>query len=535
MTLPAMATNDLTLLSAVDLAAAIRAGAVSAVEATDAYLGRIDRLNPRLNAVVISLADEARATARRVDEVRSRGERLGPLAGVPITIKDSFDVLGTPSTLGLASRKSMRPSEEGPIVRQLRAAGAVIVGKTNVPMIMLSSDTDNRVFGLTRHPERDDRGPGGSSGGEGAAVAARLSAMGLGSDLLGSIRQPAHACGIHGFKPTMPRFSMVGASNCLGGMEAIVAQPGPMARHMCDVRAFLDVLLYTAEPSYHEIDHHGDDPYAIPSTWRDPAQVDPRKLRIGIWESDPMFAPSPAVSRVVRRSAEILRERGAEVVEYQPPESERAWRLCLALISASGAANVRGMLGGERPTAGVARSLQVWGMPAWQRATLAQALDWLGQPWRAKLVRWCRGGSAADYWRLVQERKDYVRMMTADLHRKRIDAIITPPNGLPALPHRTANDILPACVFAFVPSLLGLPAGTVAASRVRPDEDRDRGPARELVAATARRVDAGSVGLPIGVQVASRLWRDDVALAIMQILESEFATEQDYPLKMAGR
>jgi fatty acid amide hydrolase len=527
--------DEITSLAAVEVAAAVRSGELSAVDVTEAYLGRIAEINPKINAIVAPLFDEARVVARKVDEARSRGEKLGSLAGVPITVKDSFDVAGLPTTMGIAKRKHNVATSEGPIVRQLRAAGAVILGKTNVPQYMLSSDTDNYVYGLTRHPERDDRGPGGSSGGEGAAVGARMSAMGLGSDLLGSIRQPAHACGIHGFKPTMPRFSMVGARNCLGGMEAIVAQPGPLARHMSDVTEFVRVLSHADEAPYHDVCHHGDDPYTVPFAWRDPAKIDVAKLRIGVWEEDPIFKPSPAIRRVVRQAADALRRAGATVVPFQPLKSEEGWLLCLRLISASGAANARRILNGDRPTRAVARSLQAWGMSAWRRRLLCALLDMTGQPWRAKLLRNCRGCSAADYWEIVQARKDYVRELTAQIHAERIDAIIAPPNGLPALPHHMANDILPACVFAFVPSLLGLPAGTVAASRVRPGEDMERTFSSEIVAAGSYRADNGSIGLPVGVQVASRLWRDDVCLAVMHALEAEFRNEQDYPLRTAAR
>lgn len=521
--------DEITSLSAVALADAVRSGQWSAAEVTEAYLRRAAERNPHLNAIVAPLYDEARATARKIDKARSRGEPLGRLAGVPLTIKESFDVLGTATTLGIAARNPYRATSEGPIVRQLRAADAVIVGKTNVPQYMLSSDTDNFVYGRTLHPERDDRGPGGSSGGESAAVAAHMSAIGLGSDLLGSIRQPAHACGIHGFKPTMPRFSMVGARNCLGGMEAIVAQPGPLARHMCDVRAFMEVLAHARDIPHHDVYHHGDDPYTVPFAWRDPAQVDVSRLRIGLWETDPMFTPSPAIRRVVRQAGDIMRRAGAEVVPFQPHDSEQGWLLCLQLISASGAANVRRTLDGDRPTANVARSIQVWGMPDWQRKLFSAILERLGQPWRAKALRYCRGCNAAEYWGLVQKRKDYVREATAQLHRERIDVVLAPVNGLPALLHRTSNEILPSYVYAFVPSLLGVPCGTVAASRVRPGEDTERPLSKELVAATARRIDDGSIGLPVGVQVAGRLWRDDATLAVMQVLEDGFRHEHDYP------
>ena len=451
--------------------------------------------------------------------MRQRGERLGPLAGVPITIKDSFDVVDTPSTLGIGRRRDRLAAHEGPIVERLRRAGAVIVGKTNVPQIMLMYETDNRAFGRTLHPENAERGPGGSSGGEAAAVAARLSAAGLGSDLLGSLRQPAHACGIHTFKPSIYRATALGSINTLGGMEAIVGQPGPLARHMVDVETLTRVML--EEPF--------DDPYTTFIPWRDSSTVEVSKLRVGVWDDDPMFRPSPAVRRAVQEAAEGLRAAGAEVVPFSPPDSEEAFRLCLSLLAAAGGDNIRHWLDGERPTSSVARMLRIWGMPSQLRSALCHTFDALGQPWRAKIVRWSRRCSTSDYWKLVLDRKNYVRRALAAWRASKVDAVLTPPHGLPALRHATASDTITAAVYQFVPSLLGVPCGAVAATRVRPGEESDRPSNKEHVGKIARLVEHGSAGLPVGVQVMGLPNRDDVVLATMQELERHFAAKPDYP------
>jgi fatty acid amide hydrolase len=406
------------------------------------------------------------------------------------------------------------------MVRRLRAAGAVIVGKTNVPQIMLSYETESSMIGRTTHPEREDRSCGGSSGGEGAAVGARLSALGLGSDLLGSIRQPAHVCGVHGFKPTMPRCSMRGVGTALSGMEALVSQPGPLARHVADVETFMNVV----------VDGDDDcDPFSMPVAWRSPDDVDVKKLRIGVWEEDPMFVPSPAIRRAVREAADALSRAGAEVFAYQLPETERAWRLSLSAISASGGSAARRLLEGEAPIPMVARALKVWGMSPTMRAFTTAMFDRMGQPWQAKLIRICRNTTAAGYWELVRDRKEYVRATASELARQKIDAIISPPHGLPALLHGTSSETLTAGVFSFVPNLLGLPCATLAATRVRPGEESDRPRSRELSQHTSWKVEQGSTGLPVGVQVVSMWWREDVCLALMRQLEAYFKTREDYP------
>jgi len=510
---------DLTKMSAVAIADGVRSGALSAVEVLEAHLARVTALNPRLNAVIFPTFDAARETARGIDEARVRGEPLGPLAGAPLTIKDSFHVLDTPSTIGIGSRRGKMATADAPVVARLKRAGGVIIGKTNVPQIMLMFETDNRAFGRTPHPESDERGSGGSSGGEAAAVAARFSSVGLGSDLLGSIRQPAHACGVHGYKPSIHRVSMVGTVNAIRGMEAIVSQPGPLARRMVDVTAVTRLLV---EESY-------DDPFTSVEPWRDPAGVDLSKLRVGVWESDPMFTPAPAVRRVLRESADALRVAGADVVRFAPSDTEEGLRLCLGLLAAAGGVHARRMLDGERPTPGVARMLRVWGMSPKLRSALCYTLEAFKQPWRAKVVGWSRHCSVAEYWDLVQARKDYVRNCLSAWRAAGIDVLLAPPHGLPALRPGTSSDTITAAIFAFVPNLLGVPCGTVAASRVRDDEESDRAETNEHIAKTARFVERGSRGLPVGVQVAALPHRDDVCLAAMTALEAHFASRPDYP------
>ena len=513
------ADGDLTLFSAVEIAVRIRSGALSAAAVLEAFLARQAAINPHLNAIVTPLADQARATARSVDQARERGETLGSLAGVPMTVKDCFDLIGSPSTLGIGRRRTLLATSEGPVIERLRSAGAVIVGKTNVPQIMLMYETENSAFGRTPHPERDERGAGGSSGGEAAAVAARLSAVGLGSDLLGSIRQPAHACGIHGFKPTMQRASLLGTSGAVRGLESIVSQPGPMARHVCDITAVSRVLL--AEPY--------DDVFVRPLPWREPQDVDVRGLRIGVWEEDRLFRPAQAVRRAVREAAEALAAAGAEVVPFAMPEVETGFRLCLQLLASGAAANVRRALDGEAPIPTVALTLRAWEMSPALRRIVTSVYDLMGQPWRAQLIRWCRNGSAAEYWRLVEERREWVRRVTTAWRTAQLDAIIAPPHGLPALLRGTSAETILAGSYSFVINLLGAASGTVAATRVRPGEETERPESNELIQRTARQVELGSAGLPIGVQVAALPGRDEICLAVMQALETHFSARPDYP------
>jgi fatty acid amide hydrolase len=224
-----MATT-LTKLSAVELAQRIAGGEVSAVEVVEAHLARIAAVNPKLNAVVLTRADAAREEARAVDARRSRGEPLPPLAGVPITVKESLDLAGTPSTFGIETRVNHRATIDDIHVARLRAAGAIVLGKTNVAQCLIYTEADNPVYGRTSNPWNSERTCGGSSGGEGAIIAAGGSPLGVGTDIGGSVRLPAHFCGLVGLKPTSGRMDDMGRYSVRVGLGVIPSLVGLVAR-----------------------------------------------------------------------------------------------------------------------------------------------------------------------------------------------------------------------------------------------------------------------------------------------------------------
>ena len=195
------ATGSPAYLPTTAQAAMIRAGELSSEELVGLYLDRIERFNPAINAVV-ALAGDALERAREADQALAQGRSLGPLHGVPMTIKDCFDTAGTVSTWGTLGRKDFVPATDATVVRRLKQAGAILLGKTNTPEFTLSFETHNRIHGFTNNPYDLGRSPGGSSGGAAAAIAAGLTSFDIGTDYGGSIRVPSHACGTAGIKPT---------------------------------------------------------------------------------------------------------------------------------------------------------------------------------------------------------------------------------------------------------------------------------------------------------------------------------------------
>ncbi len=221
------------------LAQAIRAKQVSSAELVQAYLDRIDDVNPALNAVV-QLAPGAMDEARDADTALARGEIRGALHGVPMTIKDSLDTAGIISTGGTKGRESFIPQQDATVVRRLREAGAILLGKTNTPEFTLSFETNNLIYGRTNNPYDTSRTPGGSSGGAAAIVAASGAPFDIGSDFGGSIRLPSHLCGIAGLKPSAGRVPRTGHIYPFGGVQDSFQQIGPLARYVEDL-ALIDL------------------------------------------------------------------------------------------------------------------------------------------------------------------------------------------------------------------------------------------------------------------------------------------------------
>jgi len=514
---PPNALADLCYASAWQIAAEISTGNLSAREVLQAHLDRLAAVEPQLNFLPVPMFEQACAAALACDESQARGELLGPLHGVPITIKECFHISGSPSSIGVRHLADERFSRDAPLVDALRKAGAVIVGKTNVPQLMTLYETDNPVYGRTNNPWNLERSPGGSSGGDAAAVAAGASALGLASDLGGSVRHPAHSCGVQGFKPTAGQLSMAGSRNAFRGMEAIDIAPGLLARTATDLRLGMEVLWSAARSS-------GLEPCSNRA-------VDLRGLRVGYFETDHYFEPSPAVARAVKEAAQMLAARGAIVEPWHPPDVEEAVHLYWRIVSADGAADFVRLLGRSPRDRRVNKLIQLVRLPRFARPLLWHMLSSVGQPGLAELVRFTGAASADEYWQLTTACREYRNRFMEAMDRSGVDVLISPPHGLPAFKHGKSLYLLAAASYCYVINLLGLPAGVVAATRVRVDEETCRQPTNDKVMRTARVIELGSAGLPIGVQVSARPWDDRLVLTVMETLEDSFRANSDFPAR----
>ncbi len=299
--------------SATKMAAMIAAKELSAVELVEAHLAQIERLNPKLNAFVDLRAEEAIAEARAAEKSVINGDLLGPMHGVPISIKSCIDVAGMKCEAGSKLRANNIPKRDAVLVQRLKAAGAIVLGVTNTPEFLMAWETDNLLYGRTNNPWDLTRTAGGSSGGESAAIAACMSAGGIGSDGGGSVRVPAHYTGICALKPTPGRIPATGHFPSGAGPFAWLGQVGPMARYIEDIHLMLGVM-------------SGDDlgdPVSVPVPLVEADKRELRNIRIGYFEDDGEHTVSPETHDAVQQAAKALEQQGFAVEPFRPDHLKR--------------------------------------------------------------------------------------------------------------------------------------------------------------------------------------------------------------------
>jgi amidase len=465
---------DPTFLSATELAGLVRGGSIGALELLDHYIGRTERHDPRINAIVVRDFDRARARARMLD---SRTDKTAPLFGVPTTVKESFDVQGLPTTRGHPELKHAPVTVSSIAITRLEAAGAVIFGKTNVPVDLADWQSYNPVYGTTSNPWNAGHTPGGSSGGSAAALAAGLTGFEIGSDIGGSIRVPAHFCGVFGHKPTfglLPNYADPATSPAASTDIAVI---GPLARSATDLAAALDILA-------------GPDPAETGLTLNlpPPRATTLKDLRVAVWADQPGHATDQETVAAMHALADGLQRQGVTVSRTARPDFDptAAYRLCLRLLdTAWSARNTDAQVEEKRQKAA---ALSAGNMDA--GAIMARTVDmhhriWLGL--NEQRFRWRRTWSA--FFR------DW-------------DVLLCPAFSTAALPHRQdgapwdrriivdGHDIDYSDLL-FWPGLTGgyhLPATVAPMGMTRS-------------------------GLPLGVQIAGPLYGDRTTIAAAALLE----------------
>jgi|HubBroStandDraft_1064217.scaffolds.fasta_scaffold02166_3 amidase len=446
------------------MAGMVRDRAVSPVELVESHLAQIAAQNPRINAFVMVLEDEARAAAKLAESAVMHGEALGLLHGIPVTVKDSFDMAGLPTLCGSRFRLGHKAAEDATAVARLRAAGAIILGKTNTPELLSSYETDNFITGRTNNPWNLERTPGGSSGGEAAAIAAFCSPGGIGSDGGGSIRIPAHFCGIAGLKPTPGRISGCGHFPTMNHPFGLLSTVGALARSAEDLR-----LLFAALAGY-----DSQDPFSAPVPLQPPGDAG---LRVGIVEQFYRVPVDPEIRQTVQRAAQTLDGLRIPTEPFEPRGLERAPNLWWFFFGQLPAPMTKQILQGREADA------------HWTSTEfLADALE--------------QAAPSVEQLLLNLAKRDRMR---AGLLRQmeEVPVLLMPPCGVTAFRHRSRRwkiadeeiglfqAMMPATPF----NLLGLPAVVVP-------------------------FGMSAEGLPIGVQLVGRPYEEELILDLAVRLEN---------------
>jgi amidase len=471
--------------SIAELAKALQSRKISASVLLDHVIARIDALDQRFNAVVVRDFDRARVAAKAADAALARGE-TGPLLGIPVTLKEPFYVAGLPTSWGFPQFRDFAPKEDALVVARLKDAGALIIGKTNIPVGLRDFQSYNDIYGTTKNPWDVGRSPGGSSGGSGAALAAGFGPLSIGSDIGGSIRVPAHFCGVFGHKPSLglvPQrgYSLPPAPPVPGSGDLAVV--GPMARHASDLALALDVIA-GPDDAREGIGYR----LALPP----PRHDDLRDFRVFIIDTHPLMPTSHAVRTAIGDLAERLSKRGVQVGHQSAslPSLSDSARLYMKLLNAARSPRASSDAFAEAQRLAAALSTGDHSLQAERtRGTVMSHREWLGtdaqrlqlqQRWRAFFSEW--------------------------------DVVIYPAAAVPAFPHDhseplearhleidgKAHPYADACfIWADPATTCGLPA-------------------------TAVPVDRSTTGLPIGVQIIGSYLEDRTTIAFAGLLEREF-------------
>ncbi|RMI27603.1 amidase [Nocardia stercoris] len=468
-------------LSAEQLSSALRAGTVTSVELTDEAIARIERDDTMINAICVPDFDRARAAARRADQARARGADL-PLLGIPVTVKESYDIAGLPTTWGMPQYANYLPAEDAVAVARVKAAGAVVLGKTNVPLMLRDWQSYNELYGTTANPWDPTRTAGGSSGGSAAALAAGFGALSLGSDLAGSLRNPAHCCGIYAHKPT---FGLVATRGMVPPpapalpIDGEMAVCGPMARTARDLTTLLEVMA-GPDPSTHGL------AYAMrlpPARHRRLAD-----FRVLVLDEHPFLPTGSAVRAAVHRVGGALADAGARVEQHSPllPDPVDAAILYAQLLTSHAAARIPLEVYERLRTSAAELGADDRGLDAARlRGTVMSHREWLETDIRRE-----------------QHRHSWRRFFAE------FDAVVCPIAPTPAFPHdhnpdRRARRIdidglehpyLDHSLWPGLATMPGLPATAIPAGH-------------------------SLEGLPVGVQLIGPMFEDRTPLRLAELLE----------------
>ncbi|KAF5349275.1 hypothetical protein D9756_009431 [Leucocoprinus leucothites] len=504
--------EDLAILEkpVAQIAAEVQSGRLNPVDILSTYTRKAIRAHVDTNCLTEILLTSAKLYAQECN-------KQGPLAGAPVSLKDTVSVQGYDSCIGYSSWVGRPAKKDSPLVRLLRDAGAVPFVKTNIPVTLLSFESANDVFGRTTNPHKNTHSPGGSTGGEAALLAYGGSRIGIGTDVAGSVRVPAHYSGIYSIKASVGRFPKIGNATSMPGQEGIPPVYSPMARTLEDLEYFWKAVV-SMEPWKYDYSclRMAWKPYNVPTN---------RPLRWGVMRSDGFVRISPACTRALDTVVDTLKSHGHEVFDVSPPSPYDGIRIGSQLLLAEGGRmSTDPITTFESNDPGVTQALRMLRLPNFFRKIYAFYVRYIKRDKvYAGLIDDFTTKTAEETWWLVAQREAYKNQWFEFWNAQDLDFVLTVPNSLPAVPHGGMKKGWRACGYSFLFNILDYTAGVLPITKV--DAVRDalpKGfkPTNAIEAGQYAMYDAHDMhGLPLGVQVVGQRLEEEKVMEGMKIIE----------------
>ncbi|KAJ7756802.1 amidase [Mycena maculata] len=515
--------------TASEIVGRIQRGEWTASEVISAYIARAVFAHETTNCVTEVLFTEAVQQAKDLDtEFAATKQLRGPLHGVPISLKDQFDITGYDSTIGFSGEAQKPAESDADIVKLLKAAGAIPIVKTNVPQTMFSFECCNPVFGRTVNPHKPGFTCGGSSGGEAALLAMDGSALGVGSDIGGSLRIPAAFCGIFSFKPGPLRVSYAGTGNTVPGFEAIVSVGGPMGRSVEDLETFCRIAFGVPGRTHN----------LAPVLYRQLTL--PQKLRFGYY-SDFYIKASPANKRAVLETAAALRSQGHECIEIEVPDPVESFDVFVGLSSADGYKTLLSGIGSDPLDSSLFVIAHGTGLPRFIKLFAAWCTETFFKDAKfASALRSTGVKPVREYLQWTVRRDKYNELFNSEVWDKHaLDGIIAPVQAMPQVPTGSFTTLFSLSSSTVLFNVVNSPAGCIPVTKVDPVKDAITEEWTELPSPTLveRALYFGQKpvydpvamkGMPVSVQVVGKKWEDEKVLAMMHVVDSALGKDRGF-------
>lgn len=528
-------TSDQAIIiraTASEIVSSIKTGKWTASQVLEAFIARAVLAHAKTNCLTEVFFDSARQRAKELDEHFAANKELkGPLHGVPVSIKEQFEIRGVDTSVGFSQWANEPAESNADIVEQLLAAGAVLYVKTNIPQTMFAFECSNPVWGRTTNPYNDKYTCGGSSGGEAALLAMDGSALGIGTDIGGSLRIPAAYCGVFSLKPASGRISYGGARGPVPGFDGIKSVAGPMGRSVKDLE-LLSKVAFGLPSRSHDV---------APLPFRDITLSS--NLRFGYYTHDSFIKASPACQRAVLESVDSLRKQGHECIEIAIPDAAAACNIFVGLTSADGYKTMLSHLGPDPKE----KSLFLVTLGPKLNFILRDIAAWIVETFLhdkifADALRAAKNKTVREYWALAAERDRFVKNFDEEVWDKfEIDGIIAPVQALPQLPHGGCNNFSALALATILYNILDIPVGCLPVTRVDPTKDQLSQEWIDGLGHGSKLFESGIFtnnkplydpeamkGMPVNIQIVGRKWEEEKVLAMMDIVDLALGKERGF-------